>query len=378
MSSFATKSLSMEEYTILKSIFQEPKFSYSKLAKEVNLSPPTVKKRLNSLINKGFIKGFHAEYYPEALGLESHIFLLRVESRDKLQVLERVLQFQPYLVQQSRCYGAINGIMLKVHIPSNSVNNIFTFLEYLKIHDIIKEIVHSYYIGNGIKTRLNLECWDPKNNEFTNFNWDLWEKNIDSVDYVPAFFSLQKIIREKAKNILPRMHYEDFMILKELLEDTSKKNADIAKELDIPEYTLSRRIKFLQENVIRNYLVKFDPQFYGLQDDLIFKVICGTRALTKIVYLLQNLSLPFDSDFRQTDDGFLWKILLPPSEKMRLINLLWSMFPALQIMVLDPQSYINKSFDPSNFSFRTLSWKDSCEFMVEEVLDKARKELLIV
>ncbi|MHA1400629.1 MAG: winged helix-turn-helix transcriptional regulator [Candidatus Heimdallarchaeaceae archaeon] len=370
-------SLNKEEYIILKHVFHDPTIPYSKLAKKVNLSSPTVKKRMEQLKKKGLIQGFHAEYYPEALGLESHIFLLSVESKDKLQVLERVLQLQPYLVQLSRCYGAINGILFKVHIPIGSVEYIQSFLEYLKKHDIIKEIVHSYYIGKGIKTRLDLDYWNPVTKNFDRFDWSLWEKNVDSVDYVPAFFSLQRIIRRKAVNVLSRMQYSDFLILRELLEDTSKKNTIIAKELDIPEYTLSRRLKFLHENVIRNYLVKFDPSFFGLQDDLIFKVICGSRALTKIVYLLQNLPLPFDSDFRQTDDGFLWKILLPPRDKMKVINLLWSLFPALQIMVVDPNSYISKAFDPQNFSFRTLSWKSSYDYIVNQVLDRAKEELLI-
>ncbi len=369
--------LTEDDYALLTSIFQDPVYSYYKIAKGVKLSSPTVKKKVEMFRSNGLIKGFYAEYYPEALGLESHIFLLSVESKDKLHTLEKILQLHPYFVQSSRCYGAINGLVYKIHIPTGSYCNARSFLNYLKDHGLIKDIVHSYYIGKGIKTKLDLNCWNPESKVFDKFEWTLWEKNIDVVDYVPAFFSLQEIMHEKPPNVLSKMRYNDFLILKEILNDTTKRNKDIAKELDIPEYTVSRRRSFLENKVIRNYLIKYDPSFFGLQDDLIFKAICGNRALTKIVYLLQNLPLPFDSDFRQTDDGFLWKILLPPRDRIKLIDIIWSLFPELQIMVVDSSSYISKGFDPHNFSFSSLSWRDSYDYMVKQVIEKATSELLL-
>ncbi|MFW9851328.1 MAG: Lrp/AsnC family transcriptional regulator [Candidatus Thorarchaeota archaeon] len=369
-------SLKREEYVILKHILKEPVIPYSKLAEKSDLSPPTVKKRIEILLKDKVIKSFHAEYHSESLGLESHIFLLRVDSIDKYRIVERILDYHPYLVVRQRCYGGITGIFLKVHIPSGSINKFLSFLNYLKDNDLIVEIVHSTTIGRGIKTRIDLSYWDPQNRRWT-FKWDIWKKNIDSVDYIPQFDYFQRISREKPKNVLKNLNYIDFQILEQLVRDPTQKYVNLSKQLHIPQYTISRHKKFLSKYVIRNYLVDFDKSFFGLEDELVFKAICSQRAMSKIIYLLQNLDLPFESDFRDTEKGFLWKILLPPKDKLELINLLWSLFPDLQIMMLDPQTTVTKLFNPDNYSFVDQSWKDSEEYMVNQVLEKARVELII-
>ncbi|MHA1218039.1 MAG: winged helix-turn-helix transcriptional regulator [Candidatus Heimdallarchaeaceae archaeon] len=369
-------SLRNDEYLILQHILKDPIIPYSRLAEKINLSSPTIKKRIDSLLEENVISSFHAEYHPESLGLESHIYLLKINSIDKYLIVEKILDFHPYLVVRQRCYGGITGIFLKIHIPIGSLNNFNNFLNYLVDSDLVEEIVLSSTIGQGIKTRIDLSYWDPTNSKWF-FKWDMWKKNIDVVDYVSKFDYYQKISREKPKNVLNQLKYLDFQILKELAHDPTQKYADVSKQLDVPQYTLSRRKKFLSKNVIRNYLVEFDKSFFGLEDELVFKAICSQRAMSKIVYLLRELTLPFESDFRETVRGFLWKILLPPKEKLELFNILWSLFPDLQIMMLDPHTTVTKEFNPDNYSFIEQSWRDSEDFMISQVLEKARRELLL-
>ena len=369
-------SLRPEEYLILNHIFQDPIIPYSRLAEKIKLSAPTVKKRVENLLTESVIRKFRAEYHPESLGLESHIFLLKINSIDKYKIVERIIDYHPYLVVRQRCYGGITGIFLKVHVPIGSIDDFCTFLGHLKDSDLVEEIVHSTTIGPGIKTRIDLTFWDPNQNVWS-FKWDMWKKNIDVVDYVPQFDYFQKISREKSKNVLQQLTYLDFQILKELVHDPIQKYALLSKQLGIPQYTLSRRKKFLSKFVIRNYLVEFNRSFFGLEDELVFKAICGQRAMSKIIYLIRELTLPFESDFRETDKGFLWKILLPPKDKLELFNILWSLFPDLQIMMLDPHTTVTKAFNPDNYSFINHSWKDTQDFMIDQILEKARGELLL-
>ncbi len=369
-------SLRPEEYAILNQIFQEPIIPYSRLAEKVKLSAPTVKKRVEHLLDESIIRKFHAEYHPESLGLESHIFLLKINSIDKYKIVERILDYHPYLVVRQRCYGGITGVFLKVHVPIGSIDLFCSFLNHLKDNNLVEEIVHSTTIGPGIKTRIDLTFWNPTKSVWS-FKWDMWKKNIDVVDYVPQFNYFQKISREKHKNVLKQLNYLDFQILKELVLDPTQKYSILSKQLGIPQYTLSRRKKFLSKSVIRNYHVDFDRSFFGLEDELVFKAICGQRAMSKIIYLLRELTLPFESDFRETDKGFLWKILLPPKDKLELFNILWSLFPDLQIIMLDPHTTITKDFNPNNYSFINHSWKDTEDFMIYQVLEKARGELLL-
>jgi len=375
-------SLKREEYLILSHILKEPLIPYSRLAEKIKisektkLSSPTVKKRIEGLVAENVITSFHAEYHPESMGLESHIFLLSVDSIDKYRIVERIIDYHPYLVVRQRCYGGITGIFLKVHIPIGSVSKFVGLLNHLKDNNLIAEIVHSTTIGRGLKTRIDLSYWDPTNGKWS-FNWDIWKKNIDSVDYVPQFDYFQRISREKPKNVLRQLRHLDFQLLEELVRDPTQKYANLSKQLGAPPYTISRHKKFLSKHVIRNYLVEFNRSFFGLEDELIFKAICSQRAMTKVIYLLKNLPLPFESDFRATETGFLWKILLPPKDKLDLINLLWSLFPDLQIMMLDPQTTLTKPFNPNNYSFIEQSWKDSDEYMIDQILEKARGELIL-
>ncbi len=368
--------LKQEEYLILKHILKEPIIPYSKLAEKIKISPPTVKKRIEKLIKEQVIKSFHAEYHPESLGLESHIFLLCVDSIDKYRIVEKIIDYHPYLVVRQRCYGGITGIFLKVHIPIGTINKFLEFLNYIKDNNLIAEIVHSTTIGTGIKTHSDLTYWEPSTSKWF-FNWDIWKKNVDSVDYIPQYDYFQRIAREKPKNVLSHLKYLDFLLLQELVRDPTQKYTDLSKQLGTPQYTISRRKKFLNKYVIRNYLVEVDRSYFGLEDELVFKVICSQRAMTKIIYLIKNLPLPFSSDFRHTEKGFLWKILLPPKDKLGLINLLWSLFPDLQIMMLDPQTTVTNQFNPNNYSFIEQAWKDSAEYMIELSLDKARGELIL-
>ena len=193
-------SLKREEYLILSHILQEPLIPYSRLAEKIKisektkLSSPTVKKRIEGLLDENVITSFHAEYHPESMGLESHIFLLSVDSIDKYRIVERIIDYHPYLVVRQRCYGGITGIFLKVHIPIGSISKFISLLNHLKDNNLITEIVHSTTIGRGIKTRIDLSYWDPTNGKWS-FNWDIWKKNIDSVDYVPQFDYFQRISR---------------------------------------------------------------------------------------------------------------------------------------------------------------------------------------
>jgi len=45
--------------------------------------------------------------------------------------------------------------------------------------------------------------------------------------------------------------------------------------------------------------------------------------------------------------------------------------------MLDPQTTVTKLFDPDNYSFIDQSWKISEDYMIHQVLEKARAELLI-
>ncbi len=368
--------LSNAEYLILKELFRDPILPYNKLANLVGLSPPTVKKKIEGLLAKNIIKSFYGEYYPEAIGLESHMFLLRVQSVDKLRLVERIIDFFPYLVSRSRCYGSISGIYVKVHLPLNSLNRFMFLLDYLSDANLIAEIIPSSTIGRGIKTHTDLTYWDQNTGNWT-FGWHMWEKNIDMVDYIPQFDYFQKVSSEKPKNVLKHMHFHDFELLRELVSNPVQKHILLAKKIGLPPYNFSRRVKFLNEYVIRKYMVDFDRSFFGLEDDFVFKAICSPRAMAKIIYLMHNLDLPFKSDFRNTERGFLWKILLPPKDKLGLINILWSLFPDLQIMMRDPHEAAVKPFNPNNYSFMDHSWKDSEEYMVDQVLEMARGEFIL-
>ena len=90
-----TLSLREEEYLLLQHILKDPIIPYSKLAEKIKKSSPTVKKRMDTLLEQNIISSFHAEYHPESVGLESHIYLLKINSIDKYLIVEKILDYHP-------------------------------------------------------------------------------------------------------------------------------------------------------------------------------------------------------------------------------------------------------------------------------------------
>ena len=72
------------DYKILAMLQEDARMPLKEIAAKVYLSSPAVSARIDNLINKGYIEGFHAQINPEAMGYHIKAFInLEVSPKDK-------------------------------------------------------------------------------------------------------------------------------------------------------------------------------------------------------------------------------------------------------------------------------------------------------
>ena len=63
------------DYKILTMLQEDARLPLKEIAAKVYLSSPAVSARIDNLVNKGYIEGFHARINPEALGYHIKAFI---------------------------------------------------------------------------------------------------------------------------------------------------------------------------------------------------------------------------------------------------------------------------------------------------------------
>ncbi len=79
------------DYEILNMLQDNARIPLKEIAAKVYLSSPAVSARIDNLVNKGYIEGFHAQVNPQVMGYHIKAFInLEVSPQDKKK-------FYPYI-----------------------------------------------------------------------------------------------------------------------------------------------------------------------------------------------------------------------------------------------------------------------------------------
>jgi len=90
---------------ILVALDREARIAITDLAKEVNLSPPSVADRIRRLEDNGIIRGFSLELDERALGYQIAALVRIRPLPGKLHLVERMLQDNPQIVECDKITG---------------------------------------------------------------------------------------------------------------------------------------------------------------------------------------------------------------------------------------------------------------------------------
>jgi DNA-binding Lrp family transcriptional regulator len=372
--------IDVKDLEILLFIQDDPLATLSQIAMHINMSVSNVSARLNRLENEHkLFHGVQIDLQNDALELGLFDFFFHVKDIKNLNLLEkRFGHYHPYLRYRARCNGHKNGLYLQFRAPKDGLN----YIEELASILVDKKILENYqYIKknpniNPVRVSSSLRSWNPEKKNWE-FDWTIWRQKIkDSpVNTAPN--------KESVKSILPELTELDVKLLAELTLDARNKNVDIMKKIGLPvepgtAQKVSRRIRFLKENAIKNYRINLQWSNFFLYQSMIIRGYNGNGNSNKIYNYIKDSSeddvrFPFRCNYYLADDGFFWYVRAPPNHLSEFTNFIWEVCPDFELYSLDyKHSQVYGLWDQT-FDSERKTWKVSYDFMIDSVLSKMIK-----
>lgn len=368
--------ITYEEYTLLRVLNAEPTATYASLSRLFGTSIHTIKRRINTLKDKGLYNGYYAVYDPASLGFTRFFVFFYLDSINQYPNAELALDLHPYTIHRARFYSPQLGIFAQFDYPSKNPSLLAEFFVELKNLGIISAF--------SIVTSLGLRLRQPP--DFKRFEWNTlvwsyeWEQfksYITSKSEVETSFSIKEPVISQLKPI-------DLELLKKLTYDAEINQRELSREMDINRTTMWRRIKFLQDNVISGYNAKIDRSKFNLTANaLILFSYHGRRDLFAVFDALQDQEIrpPFryHVEIAETPNDphlMLVYLSLPPHHEAQLIYTLADL-ATFNIYNLDVSGNhsIRYAFYPGNFDWENKKWKDDEEYVLKQPIEQLTKKM---
>ena len=364
-----------KDLEILLFIQDEPLATLSQIAMHIGMSVSNISARLHRLEHEyKLFHGVQIDLQNDALKLGIFDFIFHVKNTKSLILLEEKFgHFHPYLRYRSRCSGFKNGLYLQFRAPKDGLN----YIEELAGILVDKGILDNFqYIKrapnyNPIRVSSSLRSWDPSKKNWK-FDWNNWKKRYKDIsDSIPSN-------KEQVESILSELSELDIKLLAELTLDARNKNVDIIKKIGLQlkpgtAQKVSRRIRFLKEQVIKNYRVNLQWTDFFLYQSIIVRGYCNNGVAYKIYNYINNndeesIRFPFRCNYFLTDDGFFWYVRAPPPHLSELTDFVWEVCPDFELYSIDYKNSQVYGLWDQTFDAERKAWKVSYDFMIDNVI----------
>ncbi|NHJ87245.1 MAG: AsnC family transcriptional regulator [Asgard group archaeon] len=365
-----------KDMEILLYLQNDPLAKLSQIAEFIGMSVSNISARIERLEKEyKLFHGVNIDLKNSLLGLEIFDFFYEVKNTKALKTLEeKFCYYHPYIIYRARCNGFKNGLYLQFRAPNNGLN----YIEELSGILVNKGIIDNFQL---IKRKPNIEpirissslsSWNQEKGYWV-FDWDNWQKQFQNAsDNIP-------IITNQEKSILNELTELDIKLLAELTINARRKNVDIMKKIGLkPEegnaQRVSRRIRFLKENIIKYYRINLQWTLFHLYQSIIIRGYCNDKLAYKIYNYINNnisnkeLRFPFRSNYFLTDDGFFWYIRAPPAHLSEFNNFIWNVCPNYELYNIDYKYTEFYGLWDKTFDTEKVNWKISYDFMIDNIV----------
>ncbi len=346
---------------VLTALHDNPLGDINSLSRLVKMSPATFVRNLRKLQAEGILdkRGFvSSQITYSAVGLELVSVLINAQQK-KWMTIEKICELHPYTSYRTRCFGSTNGILALFAIPVGSLSLLISLLDSLKKQDFFREYRLHRLLNQQIYTEADFRLYDNRTGIWR-FNWNEWGKIMDEDNN----FELE----ECPPSVLHKMTALDIQILRHLSIDARRERKKIAKDVGIPAYHLSRRLKFYRRNHLSGaYRILFGLASLNLVTPALAECVVESEAKNRIAYAVSKL--PFQGNFIPTETGFILYLTLPSPDFPKLAEILLRHVKEANLMWCDYASSVRYWFDSGEKSnFRDGRWISTKEFLVEDVL----------
>ena len=355
------------ELKILTALHDSPLGDINSLSRFVNMSPATFARNLLRLQSKGLLDkdGFvSAQIAHSAVGLELVSVFIECLPRN-LPAIENMCEIHPYSAYKTRCFGSTNGVFALFAVPTGSVSSLISLLDALEKRKSFTSYRIHRLLNEQIYTEADFRFYDNRTGVWS-FRWDEWEKLIGE----PTEFELE----ECPPSVLHQMTTLDMKILKHLSMHARRERKEIAKEVNIPPYHLSRRLNFYRKNrIISAYRILFGLTSLNLVTPALVECFVDSQLKNRIAYAVSKL--PFQGNFIPTDSGFVLYLTLPAPDFPKFAEVLLRNVDKGNLMWCDYASSVRYWFDSEETSnFREGRWLATREFLLDKVIGSLNLE----
>jgi len=278
--------------------------------------------------------------------------------------VERACELHPYSRYRVRCLGSTNGLFMMFAIPQGTEFQLIEFLDKLKQLGLIDSYKILHATAEMTYATPDLTLYDIAS--------DTWRVKIKAwVNHLgEGLDELQPFV----PSLLKSLDLNDLKLIRSLTMNARKPQKLVAKELHLPEYDISRRLKFIFENhIVSSCEILLGRKLFRIGPLALFHATCNIQTTRTFVTGIRKL--PFQSWLSPTSEGFLLFMGLPTSLFTEVGTAILSRSEKLDITWVDYDTSMRYYFDESPYDEESGNWKTSRDFVIDEPISQLNKAL---
>lgn len=342
----------------------DPLGSYQRLARLAGISAQTLKRRMLALTEASVILRVGARIRVSALGLQLAPALASVPF-SKVRIVEKACDLHPYTRYRVRCLGSTNGLFMIFAIPHGTEFQLTEFFEELKGLGLVNDCKILHTIAEPGYRNPDLRIYDAWFDSWK-FNTEKWVQRLDKEDH--------EDLQQFAPSTLTHLDIRDLKLLRLLTQDARKPQKLLSQELHVPEYHVSRRLKFIFENgIVPSCEVFLGRKLFRYAPGALIEASCDLGTTRAMAAGLKTL--PFQASLFPTSEGFLLFSGLPTPLFIEIGTVILDRSRASNLMWTDYDTSMRYYFDESPYVEQTGQWRSDRDFVINEPLSGLREHM---
>jgi DNA-binding Lrp family transcriptional regulator len=356
--------LAQPHLRVLSAVSAEPLATYKRLAYLSGCSVQTFKHKFAQLCKASILQTIWARVAYSALNLQV-VPVLATVSVANIANVEKACDLHPYTRYRARCLGSTNGLFMRFAIPQGTEFQLIEFLDTLKQLTLIEDYTIPRFSAETVYV----------NPDFTYYNIasDTWQVKIKS--WADALGEHADELQQFASSHLSSLDLKDLQLIRHLTMDARKPQKALSKELQLPEYDVSRRLKFIFDNrIVLSFEVVLGKKVFPFGPLALFQATCNMQTTRSIATGIRKL--PFQSWLSPTNDGFLLFAGLPTSLFTEIGTVILERSKNVKISWIDYDTSMRYYFDETPYDENKGEWRTDRELVIEEPISILKKELV--
>lgn len=368
--------LDFNDFLIFYELLQDPFKSANKIANSLGLAPGTVRERIASMKNRGFLGQDHeindpvlgkrvigevsVAYDPSSLGLiRQHVLFSQVATPSALDRLIQFCDAHPYTHYRAIILGEGLGLYTQFDVPpeiSSAMQSLYLHLG--EVLDVKVTVLESQTRRSSVPDFTGYSIFDgwrmPKLE-------DLWTQ------FEPSGIQSEKSSPSK------KLTDFDLALLRELTINAKVSVTFLSEEYKRPKPSISRHLKTIREEFVERGMLVYDPSAFNLDNVLVISgsfLPQGNFNSSLFEEFVGSGLLPFTSVLYHDTDKFIWITTAPSSYSAQISKFMWQQTDPkrLRISQIDRNSRLSYFFYNLNYE-EGIGWKTDPNYIIEEPLN---------